>query len=254
MVALSGGVDSAVLLALALEALGTERVIAVTATSPSIPAREIAEARSLAAELGVRHETVATREIEIPGYKANVGERCYHCRAEMFRVLRGLAQQRGFRTVAYGAIADDAGDYRPGMRAAAEGGAVAPLLAAGLRKAEVRSLAAEMGLAVSDKPASACLSSRIPVGTEVTPARLAQIDRAEAALIGMGFRQVRVRHHGDVARLELDEPGMRHLDEPGIRSRVVEAIKAAGFRFVALDLEGYRTGSLNPVSGPGRTP
>ncbi len=249
VVALSGGVDSAVLLSLALEALGAGRVLAVTGRSPSIPAEEIEDARRVAATLGARHEILSTDELARPGYRANLGDRCYHCRSELFEALERVARERGFGAVAYGAIAEDAGDFRPGMTAAAERGVLAPLLAAGLDKEEVRTLACRAGLAVHDKPASACLSSRIPVGTEVTPERLSQVDRAESALHALGFRHCRVRHHGDVARLELDEDGIRRLGEPAMRSRVAAAVRDAGFRFVAMDLEGYRTGSLNPEGG-----
>jgi uncharacterized protein len=246
VVALSGGVDSAVLLALAAEALGGERVLAVTGISGSLPSGELEEARAIATSLGVAHETVVTREMERAGYRANTGDRCFHCRSELFGVLQRLARERGFSHVAYGAIAEDASDYRPGMRAAEELNVLAPLLEAGIGKAEVRALAAEAGLDVREKPASACLASRIPIGTEVTGERLTEIDRAEAELRRLGFRQLRVRHHGEVARLELDDEGFRRLRDPEVRARVVEAIREAGFRYVALDLEGYRSGSMNP--------
>ena len=246
LVAFSGGVDSAVLLALAVEALGADRVLAVTAVSASLPTGELADARAVARELRVRHEEVRTRELDNVAYRANRGDRCFHCRSEMFDLLRDLAQRRGLRAVVYGAIPEDDSDDRPGMRAAAERGVVAPLLEAGIGKDEVRALAAQAGLAVVEKPASACLASRIPVGTEVTAERLDQIDRAEAALRRLGLRQLRVRHHGEVARLELDEAGERLLARPGLRAKLVRAVHEAGFRYVSLDLEGYRTGSMNP--------
>jgi len=253
VVALSGGVDSAVLLALALEALGPERVLAVTGLSPSLPSHELEDARAVARAVGATHEVVETHEMDRPGYRANAGDRCYHCRSELFGVLRSMAESRGIEAVAYGAIRDDSGDFRPGMAAARELGVLAPLLEAGIGKSEVRALAREAGLPVREKPASACLSSRIPVGTEVTPGRLAQVERAEAALRKMGFQQFRVRHHGEVARLELDAEGLRQLLDPSQRSRVVAAVRVAGFRFVAVDLEGYRSGSLNPEPlAPGR--
>jgi uncharacterized protein len=242
VVALSGGVDSAVLLALAVEALGPERVIAVTGRSPAVPESEIEDARRVAAGLGTRHEVVRTRELDRPGYRENAGDRCYHCRSELFGVLEEFAKGRGFRSIAYGAIVDDLGDDRPGMRAAVERGALAPLLEAGIDKHEVRRLAAEAGLEVRDKPAAACLASRIPVGTEVTPERLRAVQAAEAALRAEGLRQVRVRHHGEIARIETDEAGMARLQAPGARARAVAAIRAAGFRFVVVDLEGYRVG------------
>ncbi|MDX1389740.1 MAG: ATP-dependent sacrificial sulfur transferase LarE [Acidobacteriota bacterium] len=247
VVALSGGVDSAVLLALAVEALGAGRVLAITGRSAAVPEDDVLDARAVAGSLGARHEVVETRELETTAYKANTGDRCYHCRSELFDMIRVVSSERGFGAIAYGAIPDDAGDFRPGMAAADERGVRAPLIEAGIDKSGVRALAAEYGLAVRDKPAAACLASRIPVGTEVTPERLAQVGRAEKALKEMGFLAVRVRHHGEIARLELDPEGDRRLADPGVRSAVVEAVKRAGFSFVALDLEGYRMGSLNPL-------
>jgi uncharacterized protein len=245
LVALSGGVDSAVLLALAVEALGPQGVLAATAVSASLPTGDLEDARAVASRLGVQHETVRTRELENRAYRANQGDRCFYCRSEMFDLLWGLARQKSIPAVVYGAILDDESDERPGMRAAAERGVHAPLLEARIGKGEIRELAAEAGLALEDKPASACLASRIPIGTEVTTERLAQVDRAEAALRRLGLRQLRVRHHGEVARLELDADGERLLENPETRSAVVRAVRQAGFRYVALDLEGYRTGSMN---------
>jgi len=254
IVALSGGVDSAVLLALTVERLGGDHVLAVTGRSPSLPDDDLLDARQTARRLGARHETVDTSEMERSGYRANAGDRCYHCRSELFDVLRKVADSRGFDSIAYGAIGDDAGDFRPGMGAAAERGVLAPLLEAGIGKGDVRALASEYGIEIQDKPAAACLASRIPVGIEVTPERLGQIGRAEKALKEMGFVQVRVRHHGEVARLELDPAEDRRLSDPDLRLRVVAAVKAAGFRYVALDLEGYRSGSLNPLKTQGIRP
>jgi uncharacterized protein len=246
LVALSGGVDSAVLLSLAVEALGAEKVLAVTGSSPSMPGDDLEDARRVARSLGVAHEIVATEEMRREGYRANTGDRCYHCRATLFERLTALARERGMAAVAYGAIADDASDYRPGMRAAEESGILAPLMQAGIGKRAVRILAAQAGLNVRDKPAAACLASRIPLGTEVTARRLSQVGKAETALRALGFKQLRVRHHGEIARLELDEEGYRLLADRSLRERVVSCVREAGFRFVALDLEGYRTGSLNP--------
>jgi pyridinium-3,5-biscarboxylic acid mononucleotide sulfurtransferase len=246
IVALSGGVDSAVLTTLAAEALGPDRVLAVTGVSDSLAEGETEDARSVCAILGVPHRTVQTREILRPEYVANAGDRCYHCRTELFEVLGAMARSLGYEAVAYGAIVEDGDDFRPGMAAAVEHGAIAPLLEAGLDKAGVRALAGEAGIPVRDKPASACLASRIPVGTAVTPERLRQVDRAESALRALGFGQLRVRHHGEVARLELDAEGVRRLADDGLRAEAAAAVRAAGFRFVAVDLEGYRTGSLNP--------
>ncbi len=244
--AFSGGVDSAVLLALAVEALGAARVLAVTGRSASLPSQDRSDAKAIAAFLGVSHEEVDPGELDRPGYRENSGDRCYHCRAALFEALDRIAAERGLEAVAYGAIADDRGDFRPGMRAAAEHRILAPLLDAGMTKEDIRALAASAGLPIRNKPASACLSSRIPVGVEVTPERLGQVGRAEAALRDLGFHQFRVRYHGEIARLELDPEGDRRIADPSVRRLVIEAVRAAGFRFVTLDLEGYRTGSLNP--------
>lgn len=250
VVALSGGVDSAVLLALAVEALGPSRVLAATGRSASVAAEEIEDAREIARILAVRHEVVETRELDRAGYRANRGDRCYHCRAELFEVLANLAARHGIEAIAYGAIQEDLGDFRPGMRAASERNILAPLLDAGLGKGEVRLLADRAGLPVKDKPASPCLSSRIPVGIEVNPERLEQVRRAESVLRSLGFRQFRVRHHGEIARVEVDPDGDGLLREPSVRAQVVAGVRAAGFRFITVDLEGYRSGSLNPEGGP----
>lgn len=249
LVAVSGGVDSAVLLALALEALGPSAVLGVTGRSASVPVDDLEDARAIARLLRASHEYVNTYEIDREAYRANAGDRCYHCRTELFTVLGELARQRGIAVVAYGAIPEDLSDLRPGMAAAAEHRVLAPLVEAGFSKDEIRELARRAALPVQDKPASACLSSRIPVGTEVTPERLARVGRAEAALRALGLGKCRVRHHGDVARIELEPEGDRRLADPSLRRQVVQAVKEAGFRFVALDLEGYRTGSLNLVPG-----
>jgi uncharacterized protein len=251
LVAVSGGVDSAVLLFLAREALGAGNVLAVTGRSESLADTDSADSSAVAHALGCAHRFVDTREMDRPAYRANEGDRCYHCRSELFDLLADLAREEGYDAVAYGAIREDVGDYRPGMAAAEERGVLAPLLAAELTKDEIRELAREAGLTVADKPAAACLSSRIPTGTPVTPERLAAVSSAEAALRRLGLRQVRVRHHGEIARLELDDEGNRRLSEPGLRRAIVGAVRDAGFRFVTVDLEGYRTGSLNP-EGPER--
>lgn len=250
VVALSGGVDSAVLLALAIEALGRERVLAVTGRSAAVPALDLDDARAVARALRARHEVVETHEIDRQDYRANAGDRCFHCRAELFEVLGGIARKNGLSTVVYGAILDDLGDFRPGMTAAERYGVRAPLLEAGIDKEDVRALAAQAGLPVRDKPAAACLSSRLPMGTQVTPERLARIEHAERAVRNLGFRQVRVRHHGEVARVELEPGAMGRALQDGMPDRLVAAVKAAGYRFVALDLEGYRSGSLNPEDAP----
>jgi uncharacterized protein len=240
VVALSGGVDSAVLLALALEALGPRRVLAATGRSSSLAAPELEDSRRIAKKLGARHEIVTTDELARPDYRANRGDRCFHCRDELFTQLNRLARERGLAHVVYGAIADDLSDHRPGMRAAERLGIRAPLLEAGLCKADVRALALAAGLHVAAKPANPCLASRIPAGTEVTPARLARIEQAETDLRKLGFREFRVRYHGSVARLELDREGFDRVLDPRFRERVTRAVQRAGFRFVAIDLEGYR--------------
>lgn len=252
VVALSGGVDSAVLLALAAEALGRKSVVAVTSMSDSLPRRDLDDARRVSTRLGVEHLLVETAELTLPEYRANDQNRCFYCRNELFRVLRGVATERGISEVAYGAIQDDLGDHRPGMKAAVAWGIRAPLLESGLDKLTVREIARCYGLAVDSKPAAACLASRIPGGTEVTEERLKSVESAEDALRDLGFGQLRVRHHGEVARIELEGDDLARLVDPVLRSRVVDAIRSAGFRFCAIDLEGYRAGSLNLVdSEPG---
>jgi uncharacterized protein len=246
LVALSGGVDSATLLAIAREALGPDRLIAVTGRSESVTGDEIRDASRVADRLGVRHEIVDTFEMSRPAYRANAGDRCLHCRTELFEVLRRVADEFGGASVAYGAILDDVGDHRPGMQAAVQFGVLAPLLDARIGKNDIRALAEHYELHVSSKPASACLASRIPAGTEVTAERLGQIARAEGELRRLGFRQLRVRHHGEIARIELGPGEADRLGDAGLRAAVAAGVKAAGFRFVAVDLEGYREGSLNP--------
>jgi len=252
VVALSGGVDSATLLALACEALGADRVLAVTARSESVTEREIEDARRVASTLGVRHEVVETHEVDRAGYRANAGDRCFHCRTELFEVLSTLAVGRGFETIVYGAIVDDLGDDRPGMLAAAHFGIRAPLMEAGICKNDVRILAKMLDMHVHDKPANACLASRIPKGREVTPDALRQVGEAEAAVRDLGFRQFRVRHHGEIARLEFGEDEFARLESATLRSSIVAAVKRAGFRFVAMDLEGYRPGGSPDPSAGGR--
>lgn len=253
VVALSGGVDSAALLYLAREALGPDNVLAVTGRSESLADQDAADSERVAMALGCPHRFVETCEMDRPEYRANAGDRCYHCRSELFDVLRGVADREGYDALAYGAIKDDVGDFRPGMAAARERRVLAPLLEAGFSKEEIRGLAREAGMDVAAKPAAACLSSRIPAGTEVTAGRLAQVAQAEQALRRIGFRLFRVRHHGEIARLELDEEGNRRIGDPEIRREVADAVREAGFRFVTVDLEGYRTGSLNPEGAEGDT-
>jgi uncharacterized protein len=240
VVALSGGVDSAVLVAIACEALGPANVLAVTGRSAAVTGRETEDAKRVADTLGVRHAVVETNELDLPAYRANVGDRCFHCRTELFDVLSRISISSGIEAVAYGAIVDDLGEHRPGMEAARKMGVLAPLLDAGICKVDVRKLAFQYNLHIYDKPSNACLASRIPMGSEVTPERLAQVDRAESALRRLGFGQLRVRHHGELARIELTSEDVGRLADPEVRAEVVRRVKDAGFSFVVLDLEGYR--------------
>ncbi len=246
LVALSGGADSAYLAWAAHRALGA-RALAVTALSPSFPAYDREQVERLVRAAGLRHEFVTTQEVENPLYAANQPDRCYFCKDELFRVLGRLAAERAIAAVAYGINADDSGDFRPGHRAAVEHAALSPLLDADLTKAEIRSLSRRAGLSTWDRPASACLSSRIPYGSEVTPEKLAQVERGEAALRELGFRQFRVRHHGEVARIEIAPEEMPRAMNAEMAREMARRLRAAGFLYVALDLEGYRQGALNEM-------
>ena len=248
LVAYSGGVDSTLLLKLALDELG-EGAVAALASSPAYPESEQQEARVLARSLGARLVEVSTSELELDAYTRNNPDRCFHCKEELFDTLEPIQRQLGLGHLAYGATADDADDHRPGHGSAVRRGVRFPLLEAGMGKPQIRAAARTLGLPNWNKPSFACLSSRIPHGTQVTVAALRQIETAEAALKALGFTQVRVRHHGDVARIEVDPPEIpRLVDE---RERVVELIRNAGYKFVSLDLEGYATGSLNRTWRPG---
>ena len=243
LVAYSGGVDSTLLLRLAMDELGAGRAVAALASSPAYPEQEQQEARDLARALGARLVEVETREVELDAYRRNLPDRCFHCKEELFETLEPVRHRLGLGHLAYGANADDAGDHRPGHGSAVRRGVRFPLLEAGLGKSEIRAAARRLGLPNWDKPSFACLSSRVPHGTEVTPETLRRIGQAEAALKSLGFRQVRVRHHGDVARIEVEPADMERL--LSLRREVVSSLQAAGYAFVALDLEGYATGSLN---------
>jgi uncharacterized protein len=244
LIAVSGGADSAYLAWAANQVLG-ERALSVTAISASFSAYDREELDKLVSHTKIRHEFVATREFDNPAYRANAGDRCYYCKDELFNVLDKLAEQRGFAAVAYGVNADDISDFRPGHRAAAEHQVLAPLLDAGMCKAEIRALSQRAGLPTWDRPASACLSSRLPYGTEVTPERLALVEKGEAALRELGFRQFRVRLHDKLARIEIAPEELPRAMAPAMGAIIAERFKSAGFLFVALDLEGYRQGSLN---------
>jgi uncharacterized protein len=242
LVAYSGGVDSSLLLKVALQELG-ERAVAALASSPAYPESEQSEARSLARSLGARLVEVETREVELEAYRRNNPDRCFHCKEELFETLEPIQRQLELEYLAYGATADDADDHRPGHGSALRRGVRFPLLEAGMAKADVRAAARRLGLPNWNKPSFACLSSRIPHGTEVTVEALRQIEVAEAAVKALGFTQVRVRHHGDVARIEVEPSEIARL--VGQREHLVRALRNAGYKFVTLDLEGYETGSLN---------
>ena len=244
IVAYSGGVDSAYLAWAATRALG-DRALCVTADSASYPERHHRMALAIARQFGLRHEVIQTQELDRPEYRANHADRCYHCKTELYTRLTSLAATRGVAAVADGNNADDRGDYRPGRRAAAEFGIISPLDEAGLTKTDIRTLSREAGLPTWDEPASACLSSRVPYFSEVTEEKLRVIEQAEDAVRALGFRVLRVRHHGDVARLEVAREEMPRLLDPDIAGRIDAALTALGFRYVALDLKGYRLGSLN---------
>jgi uncharacterized protein len=246
LVAYSGGVDSAYLAFAAHQVLGGE-MLAVMADSPSLARTQMRDAVSFAEECGIPLQTVRTDELENPEYQRNDAMRCFHCKDALFGVMERVAAYGGWSAVAYGVNVDDEGDWRPGQKAARQHGVAAPLLEAGLTKAEIRALAAEAGLRVWDKPASACLSSRIEYGRPVTREALEQVERGEDALRAMGFRQFRLRHHGDVARIEIDRDEMERALTLEMFARMSEAIKACGFKFVALDVEGFRSGSMNAV-------
>src|SRR3989475_1075820 len=247
LVAYSGGVDSSLLLKLALDELG-ERAVAVLASSPAYPESEQEEARMLARQLGARLVEVATNEVELDAYRRNNPDRCFHCKEELFETLEPVRRDLGLDHIAYGATADDADDHRPGHGSAVRRGIRFPLLEAGMGKADIRAAARRLGLPNWNKPSFACLSSRIPHGTEVTIEALRQIESAEAAIKALGFAQVRVRHHGDVARIEVQPAELAGLRAD--RDRLVAALRAAGYNFVSLDLEGYATGSLNRTWKP----
>jgi len=252
IVAFSGGVDSSYLAFAAHRALG-EGALAVTALSPSYPRTHREAAEAVVAATGLRHRFVETRELESADYRANRPDRCYHCKSELFEVLGRLRDVEGFGAVAYGVNTDDRGDFRPGHRAADERGVLSPFLDALLSKSEIRALSRAAGLPTADLPASACLASRLPYGTEVTPERLAQVERGEEALRALGFRQLRVRHHGPLARVEIDPAEMARALDPEMARRISAALKPLGFRYVALDLDGYRSGALNEVLPVGAT-
>jgi uncharacterized protein len=247
LIAFSGGVDSAVVAMAAHVALG-DRAVAVTATSASLAKGELEHAVSLARQIGIRHEVIATGELENSNYARNAGDRCYHCKTELYSQLEPIARRLGLGVIVNGANADDAGDYRPGMVAAREFMVRSPLLDCGFTKTDVRALAALWELPVWDKPASPCLSSRVAYGEEVTPERLAMIDQAEQYLRSLGLRNVRVRYHrGNLARVEVPTEDIACLADEPTRVKLAGELRRLGFKYVTLDLEGFRSGSQNEV-------
>lgn len=247
LVAFSGGVDSTFLLKVAKDALG-ERVTALTAVSASIPEHELEEAKRLASEIGVKHLLVNSKETEDPRYIANPTNRCYYCKSELYKICNEISAQTG-QVVLDGVNLDDLGDHRPGRQAASEAKIRSPLVEAKLTKKEIRELSLQLGLRTWDKPQLACLASRFPYGTAVTPERLTKVGRAEAVVRGAGIRQFRVRFHDQIARVEVEAEEFPKLTAASTRAQIVEGIKAVGFSFVVLDLEPYRSGRLNEAAG-----
>jgi uncharacterized protein len=244
VVAFSAGTDSTFLTAVAFDVLG-DRSLAVTAVSPSVPQKEQDEAVKLAIEIGIRHRLVPTNELELAQYACNEPDRCYHCKSRLFQILRRVASEEGIAFVLDGSNADDQQDYRPGARAGHELGVKSPLQEIGFTKEDIRQASRMMGLPTADKPAAACLASRIPYGTRITEERLRAVELAEDALHQLGFHRVRVRSSGDTARIELDPADIARAVSEEYRIRIVEHVNKAGFKFVTLDLQGYRRGSWN---------
>lgn len=244
VLAYSGGVDSSLLLKAGVDALGG-KFLAVTALSETYPAAELADAREFARSVGAAHLVIESDELRSEDFCKNTPERCYFCKSELFGKLASLARERGFAQVLDGSNLDDLADHRPGRRAAAEHSVRSPLIEAKFTKQDVRELARSFNLPLWDKPSLACLASRIPYGTRVTPAILSTIGKAEDVLVGMGFQQVRVRHHGDTARIEISPDDFGRISADGTAGRIASALRKLGYTYVCLDLEGYRTGSMN---------
>lgn len=244
LVAFSGGVDSTLVLAVAKNVLG-DRVLAVTAESDSVPERELQTAQHLTKTLGVKHRIIRTEEMSSPDYLKNSANRCYYCKSELYAKLSKVAEEHKLSHILNGINLDDLGDHRPGITAAKEAGVISPLAELGFNKQDVRDLARQMDLPNWEKPALACLSSRIPYGQPVTPEKLSMIEQAEEVLLAEGFRQVRVRHHGDMARIELPREDIPSLLKNGLSKKINRRLREIGFQYVTVDLEGYRSGSLN---------
>lgn len=244
VIAFSGGVDSTFLAKVCKDVLN-DRCLAVTATSSTYPEREFKEALELAKEIGIRHKIIKSEELEIEGFSKNPIDRCYYCKSELFSKLKKVADDEGIEYVLDGTNADDTGDFRPGRRAAKELGVKSPLLECGFTKDDIREMSKNLGLPTWNKPAYACLSSRFPYGQEITSEKLSMVEKSEEYLLNLGFVGFRVRHHGDIARIELNPDQINMMLDENIRKKVVSKLKEIGFKYVSLDLEGYRTGSMN---------
>ncbi len=247
LVAFSGGVDSTYLINILKEAVGIENLLAVTATSSTYPQSELEEAKKLAKEAGIKHKIITSEELEIKGFSENLPDRCYHCKGELFSKLWDIAKSQSISFVMDGSNYDDIGDYRPGMQAAKEKKVASPLKECKLSKEEIRFLSKERGLSTWDKPAYACLASRFPYGDKISVDKLKMVENAEVLLKEMGFRQVRVRHHGEIARIEVPEVEMMNLFINNSTKEIIRGLKNIGFSYVTLDMEGYRSGSMNEV-------
>ncbi len=244
VIAFSGGVDSTFLAKVCYDVL-KDRCVAITATSSTYPQREFKEAQELAKEIGIRHKVIRSEELEIEGFSKNPIDRCYYCKSELFSKLKNVADEEGIKYVLDGTNYDDTGDFRPGRRAARELGVKSPLLECGFTKNDIREMSKILGLPTWNKPAYACLSSRFPYGQEITDEKLSMVDKAEEYLLNLGFVGFRVRHHGDIARIELNQSQINMMLDESVRKNVVSKLKEIGFKYVSLDLEGYRTGSMN---------
>jgi len=245
LVAFSGGVDSTFLLKIALEVLEKEKVLAVSAKSETYPGEELESSKEIAKEFGVKHLVIQSEELNIPQFKMNPSDRCYYCKTELFQKLKDVAKERGLNFVVDGTNYDDIGDHRPGMKALGELGIRSPLKEAMMTKEDIRYFSKKMSLRTWNKPSFACLASRFPYGKEITKEKLSIVDKAERFLRGLNFKQVRVRHHGEIARIELEKKDIGTFISKGLLDKVIKKFKELGFLYVTLDLEGYRTGSMN---------
>ena len=247
LAAFSGGVDSTLLAKAAFDALG-ERALALTAVSASLAPRELDEAKDLAERIGIRHRLETSHETSLAAYAINDGDRCYHCKTELYRICSSVARDEGLGTIVNGLNTDDLGDHRPGSRAADECGVRSPFVELGINKKIIREFSADLGLPTANKPEMACLASRFPTGTPVSVTGLGRVATAEALIASLGFSQYRVRFHEDLARIELPPDELHRALEPGLRTTIIDGIKATGFRFVTIDLEGYSRGSSNAIA------